>query len=52
VEWILIFIKYFVRQDLQDYIFYSPKAIGVSRLSSGKPGKKDPVNPVNPVKKN
>jgi hypothetical protein len=21
----------------------------VSRLSSGKPGKKDPVNPVNPV---
>jgi hypothetical protein len=23
----------------------------VSRLSSGKPGKKDPINPVNPVKK-
>jgi hypothetical protein len=27
------------------------KAIEVSRLSSGKPGKKYPENPVNPVKK-
>jgi hypothetical protein len=31
--------------------YLSPKAIGVSRLSSGKPGKKYPENPVNPVKK-
>jgi hypothetical protein len=28
----------------------SPKAIGISRLSSGKPGK-NPENPVNPVRK-
>jgi hypothetical protein len=28
-----------------------PKAIGVSRFSSGKPGKKYPENPVDPVKK-
>jgi hypothetical protein len=30
--------------------YFSPEAIGVSRLSSGKPGR-CPVNPVNPVKK-
>jgi hypothetical protein len=28
----------------------SPEAIGVSRLSSGKPGKIYPENPVDPVK--
>jgi hypothetical protein len=34
------------------FYYLSPKAIGISRLSSGKPGKKYPENPVNPVKKN
>jgi hypothetical protein len=36
---------------LCDIGYLSPEAIGVSRLSSGKPGKKYPENPVNPIKK-
>jgi hypothetical protein len=32
-----------------DFIFIA-EGDWVSRLSSGKPGKKDPNNPVNPVK--
>jgi hypothetical protein len=45
-------LKTFYRQDLQDLLdyFLSPKAIGVSRLSSPKP-RKNPGNPVYPVKK-
>jgi hypothetical protein len=31
------------------HIYLSPEAIGISRLSSGKPGIKNPKNPVNPV---
>jgi hypothetical protein len=31
--------------------FFSPKAIRVCRLSSGKPAKNYPENPVDPVKK-
>jgi hypothetical protein len=52
MNWILILSLSF-GQDSQDSLDnYSPKAIGISRLSSGKPGKKYPENPVNPVKKN
>jgi hypothetical protein len=37
--------------NLKLTLYLSPQAIGVSRLSSGKPGKKYPGNPVDPVKK-
>jgi len=46
MNWILILSLSF-GQDSQDSLDnYSPKAIGISRLSSGKPGKKYPENPV------
>jgi hypothetical protein len=31
--------------EIKSVVLLSPNAIGVSRLSSGKPGKKDPKNP-------
>jgi hypothetical protein len=37
--------------EINSIVLLSPKAIGVSRLSSGKSGKKYPEYPVNPVKK-
>jgi hypothetical protein len=40
-----------INLETKSIVYFSPKANGVSRLSSGKPGKKDPENPVNPVKK-